>query len=455
MVHAFTCLDHYFVMDVESGGVYKVDEIAYEVIRRFEQKSEAEILAALSDRFDPKDLEAAFEEILELKEEGILFSKADPRVAALSGQALNPGGVVKSLCLNVAHDCNLRCTYCFADTGEFMGKRELMSEETGRKALEFLMEHSAGRKHLEVDFFGGEPLMNFDVVKKLVAYGRELEKKYGKVIRFTITTNCLLLNDEVIDFLNREMHNIVLSLDGRPEVHDRLRKTVSGGPSSALVLENAKKLAKARGDAQYYIRGTFTRHNLDFAKDVAFLREQGFEQLSLEPVVTKDEALEIREADLPVIMAEYDKLARSYYAARRKPETWYNFFHFMVDLSQGPCLMKRLSGCGAGSEYMAVAPSGDIYPCHQFVGDSDFVIGSVHDGSVNREMQKRFAQNHVINKPECSECWARYYCSGGCPANAWQFHKDLKQPYKLGCEMEKKRLECAIAIYALEHDKEA
>lgn len=388
----------------------------------------------------------AIAEIEELKAEGQLFAQVD--YSAVTERPINK--VVKALCLHVAHDCNLRCAYCFASTGDFHGPREMMSFEVGKKALEFLMEHSGNRRFLEVDFFGGEPLMNFDVVKQIVAYGRELEKQYNKRIRFTLTTNGVGLTDEIIEYLNAEMDNVVISIDGRREVHDAMRKTVNGKGSYDVILDKAKKLADSRNQDKYYVRGTFTRDNLDFAKDVISLADAGFEQISIEPVVADDQMpYSLRAEDLARIFNEYETLAQTMMIRRRNGQ-WFNFFHFMIDLGKGPCVVKRLTGCGAGNEYVAVTPTGELYPCHQFVGEKQFCMGSVMDGTFDEDMQQRFLQNHVLAKPECRECWAKFYCSGGCAANAWQFNKDIQKPYRLGCEMEKKRLECALAMQVLE-----
>ncbi len=448
MVHTFEACGTYMALDTDSGAVHAVDKLAYEIIRQFESKSKEEIVASLQGEFGASAVQEAYEEVEEVAREGMLFTHEDYDGVFESAQP----GVVKAMCLHVAHDCNLRCAYCFASTGEFHGERMLMDAQVGFKALDFLVAHSGNRHFLEVDFFGGEPLMNWEAVKQIVAYGRSLEAPNGKRFKFTITTNGLGLNDEVIDFVNREMDNVVISLDGRPEVHDLLRKTVKGTGSFEHILPKAKRLAESRNQDKYYVRGTFTRHNLDFASDVLYLADQGFEQISIEPVVAPDEVeYSLHREHLPEIIDEYEKLA-SLYLRRRRDGQWFNFFHFMIDLGQGPCVKKRLTGCGAGNEYVAVAPQGDIYPCHQFVGMPEFKMGSVLDGSFDRDLQAKFAANHVLAKPECKDCWARFYCSGGCAANAHQFNGDIAKPYELGCEMERKRLECALAIYAIERD---
>jgi uncharacterized protein len=364
---------------------------------------------------------------------------------------VSEGGLIKAMCLHAAHDCNLRCAYCFADTGEFhQSDRGLLSFEVGKAALDWLVAHSGSRHTLEVDFFGGEPLMNFPVVRRLVEYGRALEEPAKKRFLFTVTTNGLALDESNMAFINREMHNVVLSIDGRPEVHDRMRPTVNGRGSYALVAPKALELARRRGHRQYYVRGTYTAYNLDFGEDVLALADAGFEQLSIEPVVTDPANPYALTADmLPALEAEYERLARVY-LQRRAEGRWFNFFHFMVDLSGGPCLKKRLLGCGAGNEYVAVTPAGDIYPCHQFVGRAGYRMGSVLDGSFDAAMQRDFAANHVFNKPACRGCWAKFLCSGGCAANAQAFHGDIRQPYEMECALQRKRLECAMAISAAE-----
>ncbi len=355
---------------------------------------------------------------------------------------------IKAMCLHVAHDCNLRCKYCFASTGDFGVGRKLLDEATGKKAIDFLLENSKGRRNIELDFFGGEPLMNMEVVKYVVAYARSKEKEYNKNFRFTITTNGVLLNDEITEFLNKEMSNVVLSIDGRKETNDRFRPAINGKGSYDIIVPKFKELVEKRGQDQYYVRGTFTKYNLDFASDVMHLNELGFDQISVEPVVspsTVDYAL--TEKELPQIYAEYEKLAKEM-IERKKAGTGFNFFHFMLDLEQGPCAIKRLRGCGCGNEYVAVTPDGDIYPCHQFVGMEDWKMGSVYDGKINLDMKENFAKANVYSKEECRQCWAKFYCSGGCNANNLQYAGDILTPHKISCDLEKKRLECAIMIKA-------
>lgn len=449
MIHLFRALDKPMALDVGSGGVYGLDEAAFDALSLILEGEAEDIIEKLAEKYPREEAAEVVAELRRLMKAGYLGTSDD-----YSDVELADTGVVKAMCLHAAHDCNLRCQYCFADTGEYhMQNRSLLSAGTGKKALDWLVAHSGNRRNLEVDFFGGEPLMNFPVIREVVAYGRELEKQHGKVFKFTTTTNAVALNDEVIDFLNREMDNVVISLDGRREVHDRMRPTPGGKGSYDLVMGKAKALVAKRGQRNYYLRGTFTRHNLDFAQDVLHLAEEGFEQLSIEPVVT-DESHDyaIRPEDLPKVFEEYEKLGKEY-VKRRADGRWFNFFHFMVDLSGGPCLKKRLTGCGAGNEYVAVTAQGDIYPCHQFVGREGMRMGSVLDGSFDTSIQQKFQHNHVLGKEKCAACWARFYCSGGCAANAHAFHGDISQPYDMECQMERKRLECALAIYALEQQE--
>ena len=448
MIHTFVAVNQPMALDVGSGAVHALDELAYEALQLWNTVTKEEIAKRLSLRFDSDAVAETLNELSELERMGQLNAPD-----AYDDVEVHSPGVVKAMCLHAAHDCNLRCQYCFAGAGEYHGRsRMLLPVETGKAALDWLVKKSGNRVNLEVDFFGGEPLMNFKAVREIVAYGRELEKRHNKHFKFTTTTNGLLLNDEIIDFLNQEMDNVVISIDGRPQVHDRMRPTPNGSGSYAHILPNALRLARSRGQQRYYVRGTFTAHNLDFGSDVLHLSEAGFEQLSIEPVVA-DPGCEyaLTKDHLPKIFDEYESLAREY-IKRRKDGRWFNFFHFMVDLKGGPCLRKRLTGCGAGNEYVAVTPDGDIYPCHQFVGREGFKMGSVLDGSFDSAIQQKFAANNVLNKEACRTCWARFFCSGGCAANAHLFHGDIGKPYDLECQMERKRLECAMAIYALEQD---
>ncbi len=446
MIHLFRALGKPMALDVGSGAVHALDELAFDALTMLLEEENADLVARLSEKYPRAEAEETVAELRELMRMGYLDASDD-----YSGVEPADEGVVKAMCLHAAHDCNLRCQYCFADTGEFhMQSRSLLSAETGKKALDWLIEHSGRRKNLEVDFFGGEPLMNFPVIKEVVAYGRELQKKHDKLFKFTTTTNAVAMDEEIMDFLNREMDNVVISIDGRREVHDRMRPTPNGKGSYDLIMEKAKRFVKLRGQQRYYLRGTFTGYNLDFADDVLHLADEGFEQLSIEPVVTEESRdYAIHEEDLPRVFEEYERLGREY-VKRRADGRWFNFFHFMVDLTGGPCLKKRLTGCGAGNEYVAVTPEGDIYPCHQFVGREGMRMGSVLDGSFNTELQRKFQQNHVLSKEKCSRCWARFYCSGGCQANAHAFNGDISKPYEMECKLEQKRLECAMAIYAIE-----
>lgn len=450
MIHLFKALDRFMALDVGSGAVLSLDALAYDALELMIDQPDADIPALLRERYPEAEVEETVGELKQLMADGYLGTEDD-----YSQVEPVDTGVVKAMCLHAAHDCNLRCKYCFADSGEYhMRNRTMLSVETGKKALDWLVSHSGKRHNLEVDFFGGEPLMNFPVIKEVVAYGRSLEKANDKHFKFTTTTNAVAMTEEVMDFLNQEMDNVVISIDGRPEVHDRMRPTPNGKGSYDLIIDKAKRFVEKRGQRQYYLRGTYTGYNLDFSKDVLHLANLGFEQLSIEPVVT-DEKNEyaIHESDLPRIYDEYEKLGREYVEYRRNGK-WFNFFHFMVDLTGGPCLKKRLTGCGSGNEYVAVTPEGDIYPCHQFVGREGYRMGSVLDDTFNRDIQRKFQQNHVLAKEKCSKCWARFYCSGGCAANAQAFNGDISKPYELECRLEQKRLECAMAIYAIEQEQE-
>lgn len=448
MIHMYEQNGYRIVLDTNSGAVHVMDEIPFELLSHFADRVPEElpqdVLHDMTARFPEEKVLEAFEELQELQKENMLFSKDEYAKFAGMMQA----APIKSMCLNVAHDCNLRCEYCFASKGDFGGERKPMPLEVGKKAIDFLIEHSAGRHNLEMDFFGGEPLMNFDVVKELVAYARSLEKEHNKNFRFTITTNGLLLDDDKIEFINREMSNCVLSLDGRKEVNDRLRFRVDGSGSYDRIVPQFQKLVATRNGKDYYARGTFTRHNLDFTNDVLHMADLGFDQISVEPVVS-DEKLEysIKEEDLPRVFEEYEKLAKTIIRDRKNGK-YYNFFHFAVDLNQGPCAIKRLRGCSCGNEYVAVTPEGDIYPCHQFVGNEEWKMGNVMDGTLDLGMKNRFAKANVYAKEKCQNCWARFYCSGGCNANNWQYEGDILKSHDISCELEKKRVECAIMIQA-------
>ncbi|SFT32102.1 uncharacterized protein SAMN02910301_0156 [Lachnospiraceae bacterium XBD2001] len=450
MIHQYKNNGYNIVMDINSGAIHVVDEVSYDMIALYEDHDKDAVIAEVAKTYpniSREELEEAYDEITSLKEEGSLFTK-DEYEDRVIDYTKRPT-VVKALCLHIAHACNLSCKYCFAEEGLYHGKKaELMPYEVGKQALDFLVANSGNRRNLEVDFFGGEPLLNFDVVKQLVEYGRELEKTHDKHFRFTLTTNGVLLNDEIMEFANREMDNVVLSIDGRKEIHDMMRPFQRGDGSYDIILPKFQKFAESRGQQKYYARGTFTHNNLDFSKDVLHLADLGFKQISVEPVVaqaTDDYAL--REEDLPKLFEEYDKLAAEM-VKRHGTDKDFTFFHFMIDLEGGPCVYKRLSGCGSGTEYMAVTPSGELYPCHQFVGTEGFKMGDVWTGITNTEMQTQFKGCNVYSRPACKDCFAKFYCSGGCAANAYNFTGDIRGNYALGCELQKKRIECAIMIKA-------
>jgi uncharacterized protein len=447
VIHQYKSNGYNIVLDVNSGSVHVVDDLVYDVIALLETgKTEEEVTSALSTTYQPEEIGEALEECRELKEAGLLFTEDIYENAIMDFKARKT--VVKALCLHIAHDCNLACRYCFAEEGEYHGRRALMSYEVGKKALDFLIANSGNRRNLEVDFFGGEPLMNWQVVKDLVLYGREQEKLHDKKFRFTLTTNGVLLNDEVMEFCNREMANVVLSIDGRKEVHDRMRPFRGGKGSYDFVLPKFQKFADSRDQKNYYVRGTFTRNNLDFSEDVLHFADLGFKQISVEPVVAQEsEDYALREEDLPKIFEEYDKLAAEM-VRREKEGKGFTFFHFMMDLTGGPCVYKRLSGCGSGTEYLAVTPWGDFYPCHQFVGHEEYLMGNVDEGITRTDIVDDFKCCNVYTKEKCRNCFARFYCSGGCAANSYNFHGTIQDAYDIGCELQRKRVECAIMIKA-------
>lgn len=453
MVHCYKLGGINIVIDVYSGSVHVVDEVAYDVIEQYETKDKEQLLQELTakyaDRKDvsKEDLIDCFADVEELKKQGKLFK--DDSFGAMAGTLKQrSAGIVKALCLHVAHVCNLNCSYCFASQGKYHGDRALMSFEVGKRALDFLIENSGSRTNLEVDFFGGEPLMNFDVVKQLVAYARSIEKEKKKNFRFTLTTNGVLIDDDVIDFANREMSNVVLSLDGRKEVHDRYRVDYAGKGSWEKIVPKFQKLVTARGGKNYYMRGTFTHANPDFVKDIEEMLALGFNELSMEPVVcAPDDPSALTNEDLPVVKEQYEKLAELM-QQRREQGKPFTFYHYMIDLKGGPCIYKRISGCGSGTEYMAVTPWGDLYPCHQFVGEEKFRLGDVWKGVTNTKIQQEFADCNVYARPECKDCWAKLYCSGGCAANAYHATGSVRGIYQYGCELFKKRMECAIMLEA-------
>ena len=459
MIHQYKNNGYDIIMDINSGSVHVADDVVYDAVEYLSGKLpdmerpkpipeplKEEVRARLSDVYESQDIEDALSDIQELIDNEELFTKDVYREYVTDFK--NRKTVVKALCLHIAHDCNLACQYCFAEEGEYHGRRALMSFEVGKKALDFLIANSGSRRNLEVVFFGGEPLMNWQVVKQLVEYGRSQEKIHNKHFRFTLTTNGVLLNDEIMEFCNREMGNVVLSLDGRKEVNDKMRPFRNGAGSYDLIVPKFRKFADSRDQANYYVRGTFTRNNLDFSRDVLHFADLGFKQMSIEPVVASpDKPYAIREEDLPTILQEYDILAKEY-VKRHKEGRGFQFFHFMIDLNQGPCVAKRLSGCGSGTEYLAVTPWGDLYPCHQFVGQEDFLLGNVDQGITNTKVRDEFKLCNVYAKDKCRDCFARFYCSGGCAANSYNFHGSITDAYDIGCEMEKKRVECSIMIKA-------
>lgn len=459
MIHQYRNNGYNIVLDVYSGAVHLVDDLCYRMlellqegkedptIESLEQPETKEmLLEQMQDTYKKEDIEDALDDIKELTREGRLFT--EDVYESYVGEVKKRKTVVKALCLHIAHDCNLACKYCFAEEGEYHGRRALMSYEVGRKALDFLIQNSGSRRNLEVDFFGGEPLMNWQVVKDLVAYGREQEKIHDKHFRFTVTTNGVLLNDEIQEFINKEMDNVVLSLDGRKEINDQMRPFRNGKGSYDLIVPKFQKLAESRNQEKYYIRGTFTRNNLDFSNDILHFADLGFKQMSIEPVVGEEsDPYAIREEDIPKICEEYDKLAKIM-IEREKEGKGFHFFHFMIDLEGGPCISKRLSGCGSGTEYLAVTPWGDLYPCHQFVGKEEFLMGNVDEGITKPEIAEEFRGCSVYSKEKCKDCFAKFYCSGGCMANSYNFHGTIHDAYDIGCEMQRKRVECAIMMKA-------
>lgn len=439
MIHKFKFKDIFLVLDINSGAVHVVDEEVFNLLDGLENSTAEKAL----EKFSLVKSTAA-KEVSQLIAQEMLFTDDSYITDKMKN---NEDSVVKAICLHVAHDCNMICTYCFGEQGTFAGSKCLMSLEVGIKAIDYLIANSGSRRNLEIDFFGGEPLMNFEVVKKLVDYGREQEKLFNKNIRFTITTNGLLLDDEKTEYINQTMDNVILSIDGRPEVNDNMRKTVNGSPTYDVITKNYLDFVNKR-EGLYYVRGTFTRNNLDFAKDIEHLVNLGFSNVSVEPVVTDlKQPYALQETDRDKIFEEYDRLTDLYMEKMSKGEA-FDFFHFNVELEQGPCIVKRLSGCGAGTEYLAISPEGDIYPCHQFVGNKDFYIGNLFDSEITNRQRDKFLNASIYNKEDCRNCWAKFYCSGGCHANAINISGDINKPYKLGCDLEKKRLECAIGIYA-------
>ncbi|OUQ80167.1 thioether cross-link-forming SCIFF peptide maturase [Flavonifractor sp. An100] len=448
MVHTFTALGQYLAADVNSGAVHVLDKLSYDLLSLVEGpmgESLPDQLAAQLSQYDRSELEEAWQELKGLQDQGLLFT-TDEYIDQDKAMQLPKQAVVKALCLHVSHDCNLRCRYCFASTGDFgTGHRMTMDVETAKKAIDWVVAKSGKRRNIEVDFFGGEPLMAMETVKETVRYARSLEKENDKCFRFTITTNGVLLNDENIEYINQEMSNVVLSLDGRPAVNDHMRPTINGKGSYEVIVPKFQKLVAGRGTKDYYVRGTFTRENLDFSEDVMHLASLGFRHVSVEPASGPlDDPFAIKKEDLPRVEEEYEKLARALMGRKD-----INFFHFNVDLAQGPCVIKRLRGCGAGCEYVAITPDGDIYPCHQFVGKDEYRMGNVFDGSFDMNISGTFAEQNIYTRPACRDCWARFYCSGGCSASNLLVNGDITKSNEVACEMERKRLECAIALNAI------
>lgn len=458
MVHQFKLNGSSIVLDVNSGSVHVVDDLAYDIVELYEREGRETILRLMLEKYrddihvDEAEIIEVFTDLESLREEGKLFSPD-----SFSGSAMNlkeNRGDIKALCLHVSHTCNLTCDYCFASGGKYHGENALMTFDVGKRALDFLMDSSAGRHNLEVDFFGGEPLMNWDVVKRLVEYARSQEKARGKNFRFTLTTNGLLIDEDVIEFANREMSNVVLSLDGRQKVHDRLRRTISGQGSYDIILPKFKRLVENRGEKEYYIRGTFTHNNPDFTEDILHMADLGFTKLSMEPVVcAAGSPYELTREDLPIVLEQYEKLALEM-GKRRSQGNEFTFYHYMLDLTHGPCVYKRISGCGSGTEYLAVTPWGDLYPCHQFVGEEEYRLGDVWQGVTNTEKRGELARVNLYSREGCADCWAKLYCSGGCAANSYHATGSINGIYEYGCELFRKRMECAISLCAANADCE-
>ena len=458
MVHEYKLNGYNIVLDTASGSVHAVDEVAYDIIGMYKKKTAEQIVDTIlatygeDDSVTREDILECLADIRSLEEAGKLFS--EDKYEKLAYDYKSSQNVVKALCLHIAHTCNLNCSYCFASQGKYHGDRALMSYEVGKQAFDFLVANSGTRRNLEVDFFGGEPLMNLDVVKQLVAYARSIEKEHGKNFRFTLTTNGVLLDDETTEFLNREMSNVVLSLDGRPEVHDRFRRDYAGRGSYDLILPKFKRFVEQRGGKGYYMRGTYTHYNTDFTKDIFHMADLGFTELSMEPVVcAPDDPCALTEEDLPVLFEQYEILAKEM-LKRKKEGRPFTFYHYMIDLKNGPCIYKRITGCGSGTEYMAVTPWGDLYPCHQFVGDEKYLLGNVWEGVKNTPVQDEFRACNAYARPACRDCWARMFCSGGCAANAYHATGSISGVYEYGCELFKKRIECAVMMQVAEHEEQ-
>lgn len=456
MIHRYKLNGYNIVLDINSGSVHDVDDVAYDIIGFYETTQASEIVDKILNKYSgdnavtKQDIIDCIDDIKQLESSGKLFTKDTYKKATIDFKSRN--NEIKALCLHIAHSCNLNCSYCFASQGKYNGDRALMTFDVGKQAIDFLVKNSGNRKNLEVDFFGGEPLMNFNTVKKIVKYCRELEPKHNKNFRFTLTTNGLLIDDDVIDFANKEMYNVVLSLDGRKNVHDSLRQDYKGNGSYDLIVPKFKKFTDSRNHKGYYVRGTFTHNNIDFVNDILHMADLGFNQLSMEPVVcSPDQPYALTESDLPVLLEQYELLAKEM-IRREKSGNGFTFYHYMIDLKHGPCVYKRLTGCGSGTEYLAVTPWGELFPCHQFVGDEKFSMGNVWDGVTNNKMQNEFKLCNVFAKEQCINCWARLYCAGGCAANAYHATGDINGVYEYGCELFKKRIECAIMIKVAQSD---
>ncbi len=450
MIHQYKLNGYNIVLDVFSGSIHIVDDVAYDLIAGYETQSREMLITQTLEKYAENsaitrdEIEECLADIETLKNEGKLFS--EDAFAGIAKVYRKRNFAIKALCLHVAHTCNLNCSYCFASQGKYHGERAIMSYEVGRRAIDFLIENSAGHHNLDIDFFGGEPLMNWEVVKQLVAYGREQEKLHDKRIRFTLTTNGVLLDDEVTEFCNREMYNVVLSLDGRQDVHDRFRRDYAGNGSYQKVIENFRRFVAGRGNRSYYMRGTYTHYNTDFLQDILHMANLGFTELSMEPVVcAPGDPCELTQQDLPVLFRQYEELACEM-IRREKEGRGFTFYHYMLDLTEGPCIYKRVSGCGSGTEYLAVTPWGDLYPCHQFVGDEDYKMGDIYTGVTNTALREKFASTNAYTRPGCETCWAKLYCAGGCAANAYHATGDIQGVYEYGCELFRKRIECAIML---------
>jgi uncharacterized protein len=446
LIHKFKQGENFFVLDVNTGAVHIVDELVYDILDDNSLRTKKEIIKELNGKYSEEELSEAYDEIQELAEEGILYS--EDQYEEIAHTSMDDRDYIKAICLNVIHGCNLRCKYCFADEGEYHGHGGVMNLETAKKAIDYVIKRSGPRKNIEIDLFGGEPTLIMDTIKEIVQYARDNEEKWNKKIRFTMTTNATLLTPDMMDYMDKEMGNIILSLDGRKEVNDNVRIKVDKSGSYDDIVPNIKEMIKRRAKGKtYYVRGTFTRGNVDFYEDVMAMVNEGFREISIEPVVLENgHALSLREEDIETIFENYDKLYEEMVRRKREGTDEFKFYHFNIDLDGGPCVYKRISGCGAGFEYVAITPQGEVYPCHQFVGKEEFKLGTIYDDTYDSELGRKFKKAHIYNKPKCKDCWARFYCSGGCQANNFNFNGDMNIPYEIGCKMQKKRIECAIAL---------